>query len=303
MPVTARSIPAGAGEPWASARTRSGATVRPRGRGGAFIERRPGSSGAGPSPRARGSRVHRRRARTRVVRHDQAVRLAALVGHGVRTYIRRGSRPARGGFLRARLSRSLRRLYTRGRRSVGARRVDPCRPTGAASSPPIASDHPRLARPVAEEGELHDHVAPGHLRPPIPAGAAQFLEPAAGERLGQHLAHERGAVEPFGRAPREDVRDPEAAPETAGWIARPAPVGSIPAGAGEPTRSTWPSTARRVHPRGRGGAAIRPTAGGWRIGPSPRARGSRVDQLRQHVHRRSIPAGAGEPSRARGAPS
>ena len=72
---------------------------------------------------------------------------------------------------------------------------------------------------------------------------------------------------------------------------------SIPAGAGEPN-GQWPTCFHlRVYPRGCGGTIPICTTPSSNVGLSPRVRGN---QRRMALHRllpRSIPAGAGEPSR------
>ena len=71
--------------------------------------------------------------------------------------------------------------------------------------------------------------------------------------------------------------------------------GSIPAGAGEPLTTCPKEQEPRVHPRWRGGAAIRSGAVNLQPGPSPLARGSLLLIPGRVLQVRSIPAGAGEP--------
>ena len=73
-------------------------------------------------------------------------------------------------------------------------------------------------------------------------------------------------------------------------------VGSIPAWAGEPSRS--PGSRRRctVYPRVGGGARAVGDRGGVVKGLSPRGRGSRRPAIVTQLGRRSIPAWAGEPA-------
>ena len=73
-------------------------------------------------------------------------------------------------------------------------------------------------------------------------------------------------------------------------------VGSIPAGAGEPTRRGNGSPCRRAYPRGCGGAASAYTRQSNASGLSPRVRGSLHGEVSKGHLRGSIPAGAGEPS-------
>ncbi len=71
--------------------------------------------------------------------------------------------------------------------------------------------------------------------------------------------------------------------------------GSIPAGAGEPSRGGRPAPGLGVHPRRCGGAwpCCAATHASW--GPSPQVRGSHGDGIAVQVKIGSIPAGAGEP--------
>ena len=72
-------------------------------------------------------------------------------------------------------------------------------------------------------------------------------------------------------------------------------VGSIPAGAGEPSCGSRSRGRPAVYPRGCGGAALIGLARGPLRGLSPRVRGSRYSELSPSGSGRSIPAGAGEP--------
>ena len=75
--------------------------------------------------------------------------------------------------------------------------------------------------------------------------------------------------------------------------ASPAPLGSIPAWAGEPHTLGLPSDVRRVYPRVGGGTrhcAIRQAAG---LGLSPRGRGNRILGHQTPHQSGSIPAWAG----------
>ena len=71
--------------------------------------------------------------------------------------------------------------------------------------------------------------------------------------------------------------------------------GSIPACAGEPSRSRSTSPASRVYPRVCGGTVSTPSSDVGRMGLSPRVRGNPRGQRRSAVRVRSIPACAGEP--------
>ena len=76
-------------------------------------------------------------------------------------------------------------------------------------------------------------------------------------------------------------------------------AGSIPAGAGEPTRSRSSGPSGMVYPRGCGGTSTGPPRGGHVRGLSPRVRGNRRWCGRASRGEGSIPAGAGEPPRYR----
>ena len=78
-----------------------------------------------------------------------------------------------------------------------------------------------------------------------------------------------------------------------------APVGSIPAHAGEPPKRRLSRSSDRVHPRTRGGAAFVRSRFHRTTGPSPHTRGSRGDEEDRPGSRGSIPAHAGEPRPSR----
>ena len=71
--------------------------------------------------------------------------------------------------------------------------------------------------------------------------------------------------------------------------------GSIPAGAGEPTKAPFWGGVGWVDPRGCGGADAGAYIDGAELGRSPRVRGSRVSRSGEGTGAGSIPAGAGEP--------
>ena len=73
------------------------------------------------------------------------------------------------------------------------------------------------------------------------------------------------------------------------------PMGSIPAGAGEPRAQRSPVNVTRVYPRGCGGAGSPTPWARKSKGLSPRVRGSLGNQRGRRSLRGSIPAGAGEP--------
>ena len=92
----------------------------------------------------------------------------------------------------------------------------------------------------------------------------------------------------MGRSPR--VRGSLRCP-----LAMPLTAGSIPAGAGEPSRAICRSNGLRVDPRGCGGAYGRARDADGLRGRSPRVRGSRSVMKAFISAPGSIPAGAGEP--------
>ena len=71
--------------------------------------------------------------------------------------------------------------------------------------------------------------------------------------------------------------------------------GSIPACAGEPRAGAEPPLAGEVYPRVCGGTFVRQSEGRTAVGLSPRVRGNRRAAHLVIPHRRSIPACAGEP--------
>ena len=206
-------------------------------------------------------------------------------GHGL-DYAARGSIPAGAG-------EPLRTVLTCGRG-----RVDP-RGCGGAS----LGAHCRTKRPGRSprvRGSRPPPRARRRARGSIPAGAG---EPAP-ERTARFLfrVDPRGcggaACRPAitgswsGRSPR--VRG---SPEQ--LIVRDAPLGSIPAGAGEPRASRPRPAATRVDPRGCGGAIRLVTDCSILLGRSPRVRGSLVFGFPGVILFGSIPAGAGEPTMIR----
>ena len=74
-------------------------------------------------------------------------------------------------------------------------------------------------------------------------------------------------------------------------------TGSIPAGAGQPYASCTSPEPATVYPRGCGAANFRLDWFSERPGLSPRVRGSRLRPQARATPARSIPAGAGQPTR------
>ncbi len=73
-------------------------------------------------------------------------------------------------------------------------------------------------------------------------------------------------------------------------------AGSIPACAGEPSAPAGSHSLQRVYPRVCGGTQRGANLCQRQCGLSPRVRGNRIDVDADNLHRRSIPACAGEPA-------
>ena len=130
----------------------------------------------------------------------------------------------------------------------------------------------------------------------IPAGAGEPLP-----RTGRHPrcgVYPRGCGGASTTAPAH-VDDPGLSPRVRGSLQDRqvcgALVGSIPAGAGEPSHGPLGPRASGVYPRGCGGAAANLPDRNLPAGLSPRVRGSHTYQVTGFPRGRSIPAGAGEP--------
>ena len=212
------SIPAGAGKPPRPLALLTRAKVHPRGRGEATGLPQVQPARTGPSPRARGSRadVRRRRARRR------SIPAGAGKPHGNHRRLRRVEVHPRGRGEAARSGPATRAASGPSPRARGSRRGQVQRPPGGGS---------------------------------IPAGAGK-PPPAAPSRPGARV-HPRGRGEaPFSRYPAQS--EPGPSPRARGShvvsCVRPAPHGSIPAGAGKPTATRGDDIGSRVHPRGRGEA-------------------------------------------------
>ena len=258
----AGSIPAGAGEPSGYRARPCSAGVDPRGRGGAAEWHEDKDDALGRSPRARGSPES-----------------------GVTDQYITGSIPAGAGEPPTALDRLLSdRVDPRGR---GGAHLDP------AGLGVVGGRSPRA------RGSLDGARVTPRLFGSIPAGAGEPRRPPK-PRAGRGVdPRGRGGAMPVAR---NVSRMPGRSPRARGsldcnglsiFI-----IGSIPAGAGEPTRSGIDQLTNRVDPRGRGGAMLCCDASARISGRSPRARGSLRPLLRDHVHVGSIPAGAGEPARS-----
>ena len=237
--------------------------AHPRGRGGACPEASTSSPPYGASPRARGSRDGWQAPTPGV-----------------------GRIPAGAGEPKSRSAvDSVLRAHPRGRGGACPRRT--CRGTRRGASPRARGSR----RGVVS-------VRKGHGR--IPAGAGE--PPRYQTTRYAYRAHPRGRggagvkggvmEDPRGASPRA-----RGSPNS--LTVAPNVLGRIPAGAGEPFSVGSMPWSAWAHPRGRGGARGEPEQVHPALGASPRARGSHrlVDGAGRGGWR--IPAGAGEPARAR----
>ena len=119
----------------------------------------------------------------------------------------------------------------------------------------------------------------------LPAGSRPTVDPRVCGGAGVGWGPE---VKVWGRSPR--VRGSRECHYHA-----PAPLGSIPACAGEPRSPGRGRCWSTVDPRVCGGAWVRASSRSRRAGRSPRVRGSRRMSLTEILYSRSIPACAGEP--------
>ncbi len=140
----------------------------------------------------------------------------------------------------------------------------------------------------------------GRRQGSIPAGAG---EPSAsvigGASTGVHPRRCGGAHDGQDEAGRFEGPSPQVRGSLAVADVGVGDLGSIPAGAGEPSRRRARSGRRRVHPRRCGGARGPYCPSSSPRGPSPQVRGSQVGAGRGSLGNGSIPAGAGEPRPAR----
>ena len=257
--VLAGSIPAGAGKPLDGLARPVEAAVHPRRRGEAGEAEAEVWRVEGPSPQARGSRRGR--------------------GRGV---ARRGSIPAGAGKPRAPL------------RAIAHLTVHPRRRGEAVDSTRVGRDGVGPSPQARGSRAPVPHDARG--RGSIPAGAGKpALRPRASptsavhpRRRGEAAVGHVDLLSELGPSPQARGSRPQ----------RPRPVqtrGSIPAGAGKPSRPGGRRRSARVHPRRRGEAIAQATGAQGASGPSPQARGSHRHAPHAPAHPRSIPAGAGKP--------
>ena len=316
-----RSIPAGAGEPSSPPTTAPRARVYPRRCGGARRRGLLRAPGRGLSPQVRGSPSHIAlpppvHGSIPAGAGEPAIRSGC--GASARVYPRRcggAARPRRRSSVRGGLSPQVRGSHLPGARRDGARGSIPA---GAGEPTPPAATRARIqvyprrcgGAPLPHSSEssskgLSPQVRGSRGRGPraaarvgsIPAGAG---EPSTGADRGSF-----GGVYPRRCGGAADVAGLKAdvsglSPQVRGsrlrGLANPMEVGSIPAGAGEPTRRSVRSRSTRVYPRRCGGARTSCSISSAAPGLSPQVRGSPVRAGRPGVRRRSIPAGAGEPT-------
>ncbi len=254
------SIPAGAGEPSSSGACWTRDWVYPRGCGGTVYAPITGSEPSGLSPRVRGNQPRRRR------RRRQGGSIPAGAGEPPRP-----SAPCRPAW-----------VYPRG-----------CGGTGPADGLWWADVglSPRV------RGNRRMRSTPAARRRSIPAGAG---EPAivlcAGDR---QQVYPRGCGGTRGWDGRSDAvlgLSPRVRGNRTPRSTTSGRIGSIPAGAGEPSRKFQKAGVRGVYPRGCGGTEERPDLPRQPLGLSPRVRGNHRRPRGHPDHRGSIPAGAGEPS-------
>ena len=257
----AGSIPAGAGKPLVPPLLADQLGVHPRRRGEAHMQITPHPHVLGPSPQARGSRP------------------TTPTSHRTTRSI-----PAGAGKPRSR------------RRPAAPRWVHPRR-RGEATPDAMLDPDSSGPSPQARGSRVGDDLHHPRLRS-IPAGAGKPGRPASLSRRSRVHPRRRGEARTRASgAPLPAGPSPQARGSLVIAIPPPSPAGSIPAGAGKPPGATTAAPAWRVHPRRRGEAEH---GGRYRIaycGPSPQARGSRVEPGPVPHRRRSIPAGAGKPVR------
>ena len=257
------SIPAGAGNPRAGLGGRRGRRVHPRGCGESAAAPASTFRRTGPSPRVRG----------------------ILVWRGANDGIL-GSIPAGAG-----------------NPQVGCDGGDAARvhPRGCGESPTTLTFTSTFAGPSPRVRGIHAsawHAARG--KGSIPAGAGNPT--ATPPRPHRPRVHPRGCGESDVKAAMSFIKEGPS-PRVRGIHGeqrlRLEGLGSIPAGAGNPWGRTSRTAAPAVHPRGCGESLIPHRPGRSRTGPSPRVRGIRGQRHRVAVDRGSIPAGAGNPGKAR----
>ena len=131
----------------------------------------------------------------------------------------------------------------------------------------------------------------------IPAGAGEPDPPSKFALLKTVYPRGCGGTIPLANAPRSvEGLSPRVRGNQNHVGPGQVPGRSIPAGAGEPLLPQQPQLDNEVYPRGCGGTCFRVRYLGLPPGLSPRVRGNPTYRFALVADRRSIPAGAGEPS-------
>ena len=265
------SIPASAGKPTRRRSPAAPARVHPRERGEARdrTARRPASSG--PSPRARGSRLH-----------------------GGREQVGRGSIPASAG-KPSRRPTAPRCSGVHPRERGEAVAADGRSATCTGPSPRARGSQARVARPSGALGSIPASAG----KPPsdVPTGQTRWVHPRERGEACRSIDQSEPTNGPSPRVlvPVASGPSPRARGSLCRLDARDHLLGSIPASAGKPCQPPARSRVRGVHPRERGEAGATRPADGDSAGPSPRARGSRCRPHGARERPGSIPASAGKP--------
>ena len=275
-----RSIPAGAGEPPAGRGSGIGHAVYPRGCGGTGGATTPGTWHVGLSPRVRGNR----RARSRPGHSRGSIPAGAgepqpdAVGRLQVGVYPRGC----GGTPGRRTGASVSRVYPRGcggtelqvpggRNSVGlSPRVRGNRPgrDGRRREPgsiPAGAGEPRSGRDRRSPPRVYPRGCGGtRIEGELPEEDEVYPRGCGGTRLSRQHGGRRRGLSPRVRGNHDEI--PFDSPA----------LGSIPAGAGEPSGSSCRRWRTRVYPRGCGGTGVARTRVQPAQGLSPRVRGNRV---------------------------
>ena len=258
--VSARSIPAHAGQPRSRWRRSLPTPVHPRSRGAAHRLEVAVARYKGPSPLTRGSpRLSARRRSSRRSIPAHAGQPSPAASSRSRAAVHPRSRGAAG---------------SRGRRGRAA-----CGPSPLTRGSPLRGDERHRA-----DGSIPAHAGQPDL------GRARRASPRVHPRS-------RGAAD---RAPPRAPGVPGPSPLTRGSrrsrTSRRCRIGSIPAHAGQPVTELVTATILGVHPRSRGAASseFRPDLAHG--GPSPLTRGSLRGAHGRFARLGSIPAHAGQPA-------
>ena len=253
------SIPAGAGEPSQQQQPNHPCAVYPRGCGGTLCALAEPLDAVGLSPRVRGNLFH----------HP-------------RNALSHRSIPAGAGEpVRVALSAFAVQVYPRGCGGTNPDSVTLVITPGL--SPRVRGNQIEAAHHFVYAGSIP--AGAGEPARPCPPQTARTVYPRG---CGGTDHHESSSLYASGLSPR--VRGNLLCRKMCSLC-----MGSIPAGAGEPSTITARLAGGRVYPRGCGGTNNKPMASHIRRGLSPRVRGNRAAGPHQVHPDRSIPAGAGEP--------